>query len=586
MSRILIFGFAPLAIENLRVTGPSLRTWHFTQVLLEAQHEVHLIANRWHGIYPPDLPSIISQRKDHLTYDNVSNEVWNTPSALSHLLQDRIYDCAIGVTAPATAILVDYAGQLPLWADLYGSIIAEAQVLAFTHDEDAHIPKFLAMEQKIVTRSDIFSCVSERQQWSTIGELGAWGRLNRWTIGYDFATTIPIACETSPYQTARRFIRGGLCPEDAFIILYTGGYNTWTDIDTLFAALEETMERYPHVVFISTGGKIEGHDEITYQRFQEQIEKSPHRMRYYLRGWVPKEEMAYYYLESNVAINVDRKCYEAMLGSRTRVLDWLRAELPCILSSLTELAGELVSEGGGMAYESENAASLAGCLVECIENAPAAAEMGRRGRQVLLERFTFTATADRVLSWVNNPNHAPDYGRIVSQPIDNAPPFKKAFQTPPEVAQLISQANTFKWLAMGFLTRSVKAFSSLSIYHVTYLDCEIPPRMEAGKTYEVTVNIRNDSTATWYTSQQVYYRGINLSYHWKTYSNKTIFKEGARTPLPFAIRARETAILKMQIGAPNQPGHFRLELDLVHEGVTWFSEAGASPASFEVEVTA
>src|SRR5207247_3638588 len=140
----------------------------------------------------------------------------------------------------------------------YGSIMAEAQLKALVYGDDAYLSHFWTMERKAIERGDIFSTVSDRQRWSLIGELGMWGRLNQWTSGYEFATSIPIASDTRRYQLDRRVIRDSV-GDDAFIILYTGGYNTWTDIDTLFSALEIVMCDFPAVVFVSTCGKIEGH---------------------------------------------------------------------------------------------------------------------------------------------------------------------------------------------------------------------------------------------------------------------------------------------------------------------------------------
>jgi hypothetical protein len=85
------------------------------------------------------------------------------------------------------------------------------------------------------------------------------------------------------------------------------------------------MAQHPKIVFVSTGGAIPGHDEKTFARFSQAVENSPHRNRYVLHGWVPTEDVPNYYLEANVALNIDRWSIEGEVGYRTRTLDWIMA---------------------------------------------------------------------------------------------------------------------------------------------------------------------------------------------------------------------------------------------------------------------
>lgn len=409
-------GFGPLPDDPLqrRVSASGLRTWHFLSVLRAAGHDICLIAGRDFGIYPDDAPDVISRSVPGWTYHSVSDTFWRNPAAVRTLIGAWQADCAVSVTTTASAIASAWIGDLPLWADLYGSIMAEAQMKALVYSDDRYLSYFWQLEKAAIERAARFSTVSDRQRWALIGELGAVGRLNQWTNGYEFATTIPIASETTPYAIpARRVIRGVLADADAFVILYSGGYNTWTDVETLFNALEHILHAYSDIVFVSTGGQIDGHDLLTYARFQSMIEHSAYRARYHLCGWVTSADLAAYYLESNVGISADRPSYEAQLGSRTRILDWMRAGLPSISSSLTELAEQIVTAQAGFAYAPGNVDDLVRCLRACIDHRVETAAMGVRARQLLLDRFTFEGTTKALREWVAAPMHAPDYGRDV-----------------------------------------------------------------------------------------------------------------------------------------------------------------------------
>ena len=42
--------------------------------------------------------------------------------------------------------------------------------------------------------------------------------------------------------------------------------------------------------------------------------------------------------------------------------------------------------------------------------------------------------------------------------------------------------------------------------------------------------------------------------------------------------------IKLTVNAPRTPGDYTLEIDMVHEGVTWFKERGARPLQLRVRV--
>jgi hypothetical protein len=68
MTRVLVFGYAPLPFEPYRLSGPNLRTWHFVSVLRAAGHQVCLICDRMAGVYPEDSPTIITTEEENFIY--------------------------------------------------------------------------------------------------------------------------------------------------------------------------------------------------------------------------------------------------------------------------------------------------------------------------------------------------------------------------------------------------------------------------------------------------------------------------------------------------------------------------------------
>jgi glycosyltransferase involved in cell wall biosynthesis len=412
MTRVLVVGHAPLPIENSsRNYAPGNRTWQFIAPLLAGRHDVCLIAFRLPNAYPANQPDQHTQPQKHFQYHNLAAERMEDTDYLRQIMLDFAPDCVLGVTTLASSIATRLNPAVPLWADLYGSIMAEAQMKASVFADNHYLHYFYALEHDNLYRADKFSTVSAVQRLALIGELGLAGRLNNWTTGYEFVHTLPAGGDATPYQHDKKVIRGILTDDDAFVVLYSGGYNTWADVNTLFAGLEQAMAQHLKLVFVSTGGQIEGHDEHTYAAFCDLIAASAYRERFHLCGWVDYAVLHNYYLESDVAIIADKLCYEAELGSRTRVLDWLCAGLPAVVNPLAEICQHIVEQGAGFAYPTGDSVALSQLLLELSNQPERIAQAKIQARQIIKNDYAAQHTVHPFLEWLQHIEFAPDYGK-------------------------------------------------------------------------------------------------------------------------------------------------------------------------------
>jgi hypothetical protein len=62
-------------------------------------------------------------------------------------------------------------------------------------------------------------------------------------------------------------------------------------------------------------------------------------------------------------------------------------------------------------------------------------------------------------------------------------------------------------------------------------------------------------------------------------------QEGLRSSLPRPLDPGASCQVALRLHAPSTAGVYILELDLVEEGVTWFSEQGVPPMRVAVRVT-
>lgn len=410
--KILICGLCPLPFENVRKSyGPGVRTWQLARPLAEQGHEVEIVARRIPFTYPPETDDVLEFEADGIAVTTVE---WARAEELD-VHRSRLHaldpDAVVGATIYGSYDACRLGTDLPIWVDQFGHVMAEAQAKASIADDNRHLAPFWEKERTVLLRGDVFSSVSNPQRFATIGELGAVGRLTKETTGYEFVWTIPCGLDPAPIRRRRTAFRGERVPEDAFVVLWSGSYNVWVDADTLFAGLELAMQRDPRIHFVSTGGAVDGHDESTYRRFRTLVDGSKHRDRYVLLGWIPKEEVYSCYFEADIGINIDRYMYEGLLGSKNRILDWMRAGLPALAAEHAELTTLLGKEGIGFTFDLGEPESLAAELLELAANPRRVNAAGRRAKEYGEQNLTFEATTQPLLEWARSPRRAPDHGR-------------------------------------------------------------------------------------------------------------------------------------------------------------------------------
>jgi len=213
------------------------------------------------------------------------------------------------------------------------------------------------------------------------------------------------------YPPLQSTMKSSLC--DDFIVLWSGGYNTWVDADTLFKGLEIAMSREPSIRFLSTGGEIKGQDEKTYSEFVKKVSKSKFKDRFVLKGWVKNEEVMGYVLSSDIAINVEKNIYEVVLGSKARVTTWISIGIPVLTTSICELATNLERDNAVLIFKPGNAEDLADKLVWASRNRDTLAQIAAKGKKFAEDKLSKEKVYLPLVGWVRNPGYAPDRGKRV-----------------------------------------------------------------------------------------------------------------------------------------------------------------------------
>jgi hypothetical protein len=108
-------------------------------------------------------------------------------------------------------------------------------------------------------------------------------------------------------------------------------------------------------------------------------------------------------------------------------------------------------------------------------------------------------------------------------------------------------------------------------YRVAWLEVNAPTVLQPGVEVSFSVRVRNDGRRTWASTGT---QAVRLGYHWLTADGGAI--EGVRTNLPRPVAAGQTiTVTGMTVRAPETPGFYILEIDLVEGASGWFADEGS-----------
>ena len=116
-------------------------------------------------------------------------------------------------------------------------------------------------------------------------------------------------------------------------------------------------------------------------------------------------------------------------------------------------------------------------------------------------------------------------------------------------------------------------------HRVRWVEVPQTTRVPPGAARMVPVTFRNASPCRWRSS-------VHLGYHWTPFdAGRPPTFDSPRGFLPLGmLDPGETTTVALELRAPQVPGSYRLEYDLVQENVEWFSRRGGPTAAQRVEV--
>ena len=117
-----------------------------------------------------------------------------------------------------------------------------------------------------------------------------------------------------------------------------------------------------------------------------------------------------------------------------------------------------------------------------------------------------------------------------------------------------------------------------------------PAKLRAGEKVVVQIKIKNASTVQWFargapvntSSSNKFY--VAAGDRWLKADGSVLTDMDGRYGISKDLKPGEEEEVPLRITAPTTPGEYTLEVDVVQEGVTWFSEQGSPTAKTKITV--
>jgi hypothetical protein len=117
-----------------------------------------------------------------------------------------------------------------------------------------------------------------------------------------------------------------------------------------------------------------------------------------------------------------------------------------------------------------------------------------------------------------------------------------------------------------------------SLYRATLTAASALAAMSAGTQHTVDVRVTNESDVVWRWGRDARPE-IRLAYRWLREGELVREPKALRTTLPADLRPGEILLAPVHVFAPDDPGAYTLEIDLVHEHVRWFGRGVSAPVN-------
>ena len=423
-------------VIDASMAGPGIRYWELARVL--AGHCAVTLA----------VPGQTSLRSEGFHLHPYRRNDWHSIETVAETSD---------VILPGGTILTDFP-QLarlgrPLVVDGYDPYPAENLPLASSatgREPGDWRRNLLDRLRQECSNGDFFLCASERQRYWWLGLLAAHGRLNPATYHADptfrnLIDIVPFGLDPEPLQHTHQTLKGvipGIAPDDA-ILLWGGGIWEWLDPLTLLRALPLVIARRPNVRLVFPGTRHPSPLVPDMPMRQRAVDLAAEQgllgKHVFFGDWVPYADWPNYLLEADVGVSLHLTSLETQLAFRSRVMDYIRAGLPMVVTGGDATSDIVRDHGLGLVVDYGDEAGIAEAILVLLGQARSAWQ--DRFSQVR-PMFTWERVAQPLIQFCANPHRAADRRPIAAEP-------DRQLLAPDDLRRQVQTASWYHTLDLG-----------------------------------------------------------------------------------------------------------------------------------------
>ena len=187
---------------------------------------------------------------------------------------------------------------------------------------------------KALRRGDILLCANEAQKKFYTGVMAQVGRINPITYGdEDLIQIVPYGIYREKAVAKNDPVSKLVKNKKAFKLLWFGGIYPWFDLTNLLEAVKNANKTTPiELIMVGVKNPFNQHPDFIkrYEEVMDYIKNNNMDEIVHITDWVKFEDRAEWYLGSDVVVLINNIGMENTLAWRTRLVDYVWADLPIV----------------------------------------------------------------------------------------------------------------------------------------------------------------------------------------------------------------------------------------------------------------
>ncbi len=351
-------------VVKKEMAGPAIRVWNFARVLSEHMHVILAVPN------DTDL------EPDSFTIKKYTDE-----ASLRDLMEGVDLILTGGTTFSRYRCIKDSDKYLIM--DIYDpyNLAALAEYSNEPMENRLKVHKLVHENlNEQFYHGDYFICASERQRDFWLGMAAALDRVNPYSYQWDptlkkMIDVVPFGLPSHGPMHTRQVLKGKIkgIREDDFVLLWGGGIYNWFDPLTLIRAMAKIGEARQDIKLFFMGIQHPNPEVKELQLAAESVSLAKklgvfEKNVFFNFGWVPYEDRQNYLLESDAGIITHPEQIETRFSFRTRMLDYLWAELPIISTEGDSLSELIQKKDLGVVVAAQDMAGIQSAIIRLADD--------------------------------------------------------------------------------------------------------------------------------------------------------------------------------------------------------------------------